>query len=145
MNNPPPRIESTSYGRIATDLRNPDSPIMFVLHLRQASMLVPLADELLAAIQRASVDPKANPGPVDRLIAQGQLRVSPRNPYWLADPASSLDVSVIPPSALCQAVYLPPFCLVHTPGLFEGTLVRTTVSAGQRTATQRPHRRRMRI
>ena len=46
--------------------------------------------------------------------------------YELAHPLHlySINMDSIPLSAYTQVIYMPPFYLTHTPGLFEGTLVK---------------------
>jgi hypothetical protein len=104
-----------------------------------------LAEELAQAAQKPPVTGSPGPVLVNQLRKEGVLRLSARHPQWLADPNSSLDVSTIPDSASCQVIYAPPFYLVHTPGLFEGALARTTLSTVQRTVSPMPHGRSMKI
>jgi hypothetical protein len=145
MNNSQTPLESTNFGTIAARLRDQSSPIYFVLHVKDPAMIAPLAEDLAKAAQQPAgfVGPEALL--VNQLRKEGALQLSARHPQWLADPGSCLDVSTIPASASCQAMYAPPFYLVHTPGLFEGTLAQSPVATVQPVASQKQHGRRIEI
>ena len=138
-------IDPTNFGTVARYLHHPQSPIHYVLHVKDESMLPGLAaklDTAMAASQAGPVDlsPILNP-----LFESGALRISARHEARVNDPRHLVPVTNIPSLAFCQVIYLPPFYLAHTPGLFEGTLVQNAVSPAQRSASERVHSRRTRI
>jgi hypothetical protein len=119
-------IDATDFGTVAAYLRNPRSPIHTVLHVRDRRMLATLAEELTVAAETPSGAGAHGPLLVRRLLAEDAMRVSSRDRLGWCPQTSLVDVSTIPSAARCDVIYLPPFYLVHTPGLFEGTLVRPT-------------------
>jgi hypothetical protein len=58
------------------------------------------------------------------MLQDGSLRLSARHELHVKDPSHLVAASSIPNMAFCRVIYLPPFYLAHTPGLFEGTLVQ---------------------
>jgi hypothetical protein len=119
-------IDPTDFGTVAAYLRNPRSPIETVLHVRDRRMLATLAQALAVNAELPSGAGADGPLLVRRLLSEDALRVSSRARLGWCPPTSVVDVSTIPSAAGCDVIYLPPFYLVHTPGLFEGTLVRPT-------------------
>ena len=126
MNEYEARIDPTDFGTMAGYLRHPQSPIDCLLHVRDRSMLAPLAENLERALQRESGP--AVRAEVRRLLddglKKGDLLISPRRLLPQLEPRQYVDASTVPAKAGCEVLYLPPFYLVHTPGLFEGTLKR---------------------
>jgi hypothetical protein len=122
-------IDPTDFGTIQRYLRHPQSPIDHLLHVRSRDMLAPLAEEL-ANTDPGSVAPWEFPDAVERRLREGSLLLSSRFPLGLSNPGQRVAAATIPPSAACEVIYLPPFCLVHTPRLFEGTLVRQGLGHG---------------
>jgi hypothetical protein len=110
-------------------------------------MLVPLAEELDRLEQSIGkpCDPSTlGPSLFMQLLKEDSLKMSAwsslaKNSCYFVDPYS------IPRSALCEAIFLPPYVLVHTPGLFEGALVRDSISAIPQPPNQRPRSRRMKL
>ena len=58
------------------------------------------------------------------MVKDGSLKVSLRPGLSLPDRIATIDPAAVPRSARCEVIYLPPFYLVHTPGLFEGNLLK---------------------
>lgn len=135
-------IDPTNFGIVADYLRSPKSPIEHVLHVKDRLMLARLAEHLDQAMQ----DPDAARTVsvlIDGFIKEGLLLISSRHPLELSDPSRLVTASNVPRSSACDVIYLPPFYLVHTPGLFEGTLVRNTTATNRQITAQ--HLRGMRI
>ena len=61
---------------------------------------------------------------MQRGLREGTLLISTRHPLNGSDSKRSIEAAAIPRRALCHVIYAPPFYLVHTPGLYEGTLIR---------------------
>lgn len=125
------QIQAITFEFVANHLGDPRSPIRTVYHVREREMLVPLANEL-EQLNRSVGQPcdPATLGPslfMD-LLRQDALRISPPRNLTTSGTRDSIDVFTVPGSAACDVIRLPPFCLVHTPGLFEGTLVQATIS-----------------
>jgi hypothetical protein len=116
------QIDATQFGVVASYLACPRSSIAHLLHVKDPGMLPRLAAQLDAVM-------RPGPAPADRvrdtivpLLQDGSLKVSTREPFEQPVPAALVDAGRVPRTAPCQVIYLPPFYLVHTPGLFEGTL-----------------------
>jgi len=117
-------IDPAEFGLIADYLRSPRSPIFFLLHVRSREALAPLAEALS---KQSDEPPWLFPAVVERGLAEGSLLLSAR--HHSSDFKGTIDARSVPRQALCHVIYSPPFYLVHTPGLFEGTLIRP--NAGQ--------------
>jgi len=63
----------------------------------------------------------------DQLKA-GAVLVSSWQPLDLPEAQRFNAVDSIPRRARCDVIYMPPFYLIHTPGLFEGTLAKPTLA-----------------
>jgi len=129
-------VDPTNFGTVVRHLHHPARQIHFVLHVRDESMLPALAAKLDAAMAGAQNTPVALGSILDPMFADGSLRISarhelPQNNRWPVIP-----VTHVPSLAGCQVIYLPPFYLAHTPGLFEGAFDKPEVlqqqGAGQR-------------
>ncbi len=122
-------IDPTEFGIVADYLRNPSSGIFFLAHVKSTSMLGPLAADLERSVG-APVPPGQFPMPIQRRLDEGSLLVSTSLSLRSLDPTKLVDVLTIPPDTICSVILAPPFYLVHTPGLFEGTLVRQSTREG---------------
>ena len=135
-------IDPAEFGLIADYLRNPQCSIDYLLHVRSIKSLAPLAEALA---QRAQMDqpPWMFPKVVERGLAAGSLRLSAHDLDFRSKRV--VDARSVPRHAMCHVIYAPPFYLVHTPGLFEGTLLRpkTEQSPGHELHQQRAARRKV--
>lgn len=135
-------IDPTNFGTVADYLRNPKSPIEHVLHVKDRPTLVRLAEHLEQVMQD-----RTSSGIVtitlDDFFKEGVLLISSRQPVVLAELSWRVAPFEIPRLAPCHVIYLPPFYLAHTPGLFEGTLIRSAASTRQ--PIQIHHRRGARL
>jgi hypothetical protein len=138
-------IDATDFGTVAAYLRNPRSPIHTALHVSDRRMLAPLAQELAVAAETPSIAGAHGLLLLRRLLSEDALRVSSRDSLGWCPPISVVDVSTIPQAARCDVIYLPPFYLVHTPGLFQGTLVRPTFAETQCRLPQPAARLRLKL
>jgi hypothetical protein len=129
------QIDPTLFGVVRNYLTSPRSPIQHVLHVREPEMLPQLAATLDSALRSALVPQAVVQKALDPLIAEGSLRISSREHVQSPIPGAVVDPACIPRSAGCRVIYLPPFYLVHTPGLFEGTL---QVNKSQGRSTEPP-------
>lgn len=132
-------IDRTTFGIVADYLRNPRSPIDYILHVRDRSRLAPLA-ESLERISQSSDDPSRDVTVLlESHCRQGLLRISARRPLAVehVHVVDSLDVPRLAPA---DVIYLPPYYLSHTPGLFEGTLLRIVRETEQRPGLLQPRR-----
>ena len=119
-------IDRVEFGTVADCLRSPSSPVDHLLHLKSREMLSSLAEELLGP-RKTERPPWNFPVGVERGLREGTILVSSRHPFELNDPKRRVEASAIPRQAIAQAIFAPPFYLVHTRGLFEGTLLRPQV------------------
>ncbi len=115
-------IDPTDFRTVAAYLRNPASPIEYVLHVPSREQLAPLAEELSRAMEREAHPQTALRELVQRHLADGTARISSRQALPGQDPQHCVDAASIPGTAACDVIHLPPFYLAHTPGLFEGRL-----------------------
>ena len=117
-------IDGTSFGVIAAYLRSPNTPIDFIVHVKDPTMHAEVArrieQESLAGIPPG---PPLSPGLRD-LIQEGAVKVSSRLDLGALEPGAVVDVTQVRSSAYTQVIYLPPYYLAHTPGLFEGNVMR---------------------
>jgi hypothetical protein len=126
-------IDPTNFGTVARYLEANGSPIEYVLHTKSESMLPGLA----ARLDHALANHKDVGSILTPLLLNGSLRVSSRDPNRANDPDYVLAASSIPKLAYCRVIYLPPFYLCHTPGLFEGSLIAPDEPIRQGTACRR--------
>jgi hypothetical protein len=117
-------IDPTNFGTVARYLHDPQSPIQYVLHVKEESMLAGVAAKLDAAMAASQGKPVAVRSILDPMLQDGSLRLSARHELQVKDASHLVAASSIPNMAFCRVIYLPPFYLAHTPGLFEGTLVQ---------------------
>ncbi len=125
-------IDPAEFGLIADYLRSPRAPIDYLLHVRSIESLAPLAEALHT---RNDQPPWLFPKVVENGLADGSLRLSARD--RTANSERVVDARSVPRHAMCHVIYSPPFYLVHTPGLFEGTLVRPRNDQGVDSELQR--------
>lgn len=112
-------IDPAEFGLIADYLRSPRSPIEYLLHVRSIESLAPLAEALHVGNDQP---PWLFPKVVENGLADGSRRLSARDLDFNSERV--VDARSVPRHAMCHVIYSPPFYLVHTPGLFEGTLIR---------------------
>ncbi len=115
-------IDPTDFHTVANYLHNPRSPIECVLHVSSRDALAALAGELERALQSGAEAPAAVRGLVRHHLDAGTVRISSRWPLAGHDPRHVVDVASVPGTAGCEVIFMPPFYLAHTPGLFEGKL-----------------------
>lgn len=139
--NPSHEPLTTSIGAIADRLRNRDAWLDFVLHVDSVSRMT----EVVAGIRQSSIDaavpPWELPEVVTRGLREGWLRISSERPLPEISRHQTVRLSEIPASARTSVISMPPYCIAHTPGLFEGTLMRRRVVRSPSVA--RPVGRRM--
>lgn len=114
------QIDPTHFGLVRNYLASPNSSIHHVLHVKDPAMLPRLAASLDGALNSPVARLALVHKTIDPLIEQGTVKISSREPTQSALPGSVIDPASIPRMAPCEVIYLPPFYLVHTPGLFEG-------------------------
>ena len=111
-------IDGIDYRTIEAYLHHPASPIQYIVHARERSLLAPLAAHLNDAIEQGKAAPEHIRGLLVPRIDRGEVLLTATRPLLL--PFGSLVASAdIPKDAYCQVIYLPPFYLSHTQGLFE--------------------------
>ncbi len=125
-------IDPAEFGLIADYLRSPRSPIEYLLHVRSMESLAPLAEALHT---RNDQPPWLFPKIVEDGLADGSLRLSARDLDFSSERV--LDARSVPRHARCHVIYAPPFYLVHTCGLFDGTLIRPRNDQGVDAELQR--------
>ncbi len=125
-------IDPAEFGLIADYLRNPQCSIDYLLHVRSIESLGPLAEALHT---RNDQPPWLFPKIVENGLADGSLRLSARDLDFNSERV--FDARSVPRHAMCHVIYAPPFYLVHTRGLFEGTLIRPRNDQGVDAELQR--------
>jgi hypothetical protein len=136
-------IDPVEFSAVRRYLEAANSEIHFLLHVNSRSVLAQLASDLDPIIAAGPGKNGENGARLTTLLNahmnNGQLLFSSRFP--LAPPFSNHAISpaTIPAATVTYVIYLPPFYLAYTPGLFEGTLVREKVS--ERTGAIRPKAR----
>ena len=119
-------IDPAEFGLIADYLRSPRAPINYLLHVNWRPMLAALAEQL-DFDQNGDYPVRTALRAITRGFRDGSLLISSRHSLDLKNPNVNVDTTTIPRHASCEVIYLPPYYLVHTPGLFEGTLIRREI------------------
>ena len=114
-------IDPTDFGLVTDYLRDPASDIDYLLHVKSADSLAPLAEALDREVHLMDIAAGRFPDAIKRGLAEGSILID------LPDPRQWIDPGSVPRQASCQVLYRPPFYLVHIPGLFEANLVRREV------------------
>ena len=129
-------VDSTDIGVVANCLEHPQSPINYVLHVRSEDLLGPLAEHLVEDMTCRRLPAHLFNQHLNIVAAEWELRVSSRHPAPEISASHQISMRDIPRLARSLVICLPPFYLAHTPGLFEGKLVRPkpqsppTINAG---------------
>lgn len=122
-------IDGTSFGIIAGYLRDPRSPIQYILHVKDRSKLSQVARRLeLEFSSGTSPAQPLSPGLL-ALVQNGAIKVSSREAVVGIAPSAVIDVTQVRRTAYTEVIYLPPFYLAHTPGLFEGKVIDNKLPA----------------
>ena len=137
MNNPESMIDVTRFGVVVDYLQNPNAPIDMILHAKDRPTLVELAQRLGEAYDCWPNSAEKIEDTVKEFISDGRLRVSSLEPMGPPANARIVELSCMPRAASCEVIYMPPFYLTHTPGLFEGSLHRNTATMRSETAAQK--------
>jgi len=117
-------IDGTSFGLVAAYLRSPNAPIDFIVHVKDRAMLAEVARRIeLESLAGIPPGPPLSPGLRD-LIRDGAVKVSSVLNLGPMEPGAVVEVAQVRSSAYTQVIYLPPYYLAHTPGLFEGQVFR---------------------
>ncbi|MGE3310691.1 MAG: hypothetical protein AB7O66_12035 [Limisphaerales bacterium] len=121
-------IDPTDFGTVTRYLKAPSSEIWLVFHVRERQMISKLAEEL----QRESAQTGARPGKfplcVEQGIESGWLKVSARNSHATVPNQKEewfVRAEDVEPRTTTWVLYFPPAYIAHTPGLFEGQVMRS--------------------
>ena len=117
-------IDGIDFQTIHAYLTNPQSPIEMLVHVKDRSMLSRLAEEMVRTNELAQEKGQISLPLYEKLLKEGELKISPQMVTPLHDRKFLVDPFEVPRNATSYVIYLPPFYLVHTPGLFEGTLIK---------------------
>lgn len=119
-------VQSANFGQVADSLRDLSSPVDFLLHVPNEAVLNAVSKTLHSAFVRAVRGEDVNlKAIVEDLFTVGEARLSPPGDPPLEDPSFGVDALGVLPLAPCRFCCQPPFHIVHTPGLFEGTLIQS--------------------
>lgn len=113
-------IDPTEFATLKRHLDHPDSPIEFILYVKDEAMLAPLAARLEQAMESGQED--ALKQELNPLFIDGEVKISADTPLRVPFLGAEIPADSIPLTADCRVIYLPPFYITHTPGLFEGKL-----------------------
>lgn len=130
-------IDGTSFGSIAVYLRHPQSPIDFILHVKDRAMLSEVATRIEQDSRSWASTPGSLPPPLLALVRAGAMKVSSRHPLEHIDSSALIDVDRVNRTAFTEVIYQPPYYLAHTPGLLELKVMVKDPSA-QRTVMKTP-------
>ena len=111
-------MDGTDYGTLEDYLDNPITPIDYILHVRDPRDVPVLAEKIDGIIEQGGPALKHLKELVVPWIEQGDLLITTRRAMLL--PAHAMVEShLIKKDTLCFVIYLPPFYISHTAGLFE--------------------------
>lgn len=111
-------IDGIDYATIEHYLHDPTSEIDYIVHVRDKEFLPKLAEYLDNARAAGMVRPQDISSLVGPWLSTGKLAVTALRPLLI--PHESLIPSQsIPRDTMCYVIYLPPFYLSHTEGVFE--------------------------
>jgi hypothetical protein len=127
MNSHESRIEPTTFGTLATELGCPFSDYDYLIHVHERSMLASLAEQLEPVAAQGGIEPVSLVALLADHLKDGAVRLSSWRPLDVLEPRQFIAVEAVPRRARCDTLSLPPCYLVHTPGLFEGTLATVRV------------------
>ena len=132
------KIHSKQFRVVARQLADPQTPIEAVLHVKSVALLAVLAEkiEMLATNPRTTTELIRALEPMLREKAV-LLSFAKETPAPLSE--FSIPTSAIRPSAWSKVLYMPPFYLGHTPGLFE-EMARQDQTANEICHVPQPHR-----
>ena len=136
-------IDGTTFGLIAGYLRHPRTRINYLIHVKDRAMLAAVASQIELDCQTGRAAGEGLSPGMQALVRDGSIKVSARHAVENLDRSALVDPSGVRRSAYCQVIYLPPFYLVHTPGLFEGKVMnnRPPVRAEARSQSLSPRNR----
>jgi hypothetical protein len=115
--------DGTGFCVVAEYLRHPDSPIQYILHVKEPAMLAEVAALLAPDSLWVTSPPEALWPALLALVRAGATKVSARQGLENLDPSAIIDATRVCPSAHTDVIFLPPFYLAYTPGLFEGKVI----------------------
>jgi len=121
------RIQYGTVVDIVDHFSHPGSPISYVLHVRSRELLVPTAQHLQNELNNPPRSTHLYRQYLSRLLERLDLVLSPRNRGFEIDARRIIPISVIPRVANSTFLYERPFCIAHTPGLFEGRLIHPRI------------------
>ena len=120
-------IDPASFGLIAGYLQSTRSPINFLLHVKDRGMLSEMAQRIDQGLRPFGLGGLSVLPPMQALAQEGAVKISARHPLLNPPPGAMVDPQRVRRSAYCEVIYLPPYYLVHTPGLFEGKVTTAAV------------------
>jgi hypothetical protein len=129
-------IDRTDFGIVAGYLKSPHSPIQWLLHVRDEKMLSQVAEQIEHEHRLGLLKAGELPLVAKRHLKERSMLVSARESGQVFE-ANRIDPEKIPSSASCKVIYLEPYYLVHTPGLFEG---RFGAASGKSQEVKAPER-----
>ena len=121
--------DQTDFNFVAMSLRHPDSPIQYILHVKDRALLAEVAAQIDLDYRSGRSAPQGLSPALLTLIRAGAMKVSARQGQEDLDPGAVIDAARILPSAITEGIFLPPFHLAYTPGLFEGKVIENTPPA----------------
>ena len=115
--------DRTHFSFVAEYLRHPDSPVQYILNVKERALLSEVAaliapDSLWVTSASQGLSPA-----LLALVRDGTLKVSVRQGSEDLDLSAVIDATRVSPSSGTEGIFLPPFYLAYTPGLFEGRVI----------------------
>ena len=116
-------IDGSDFGTISSYMEGDQPPLRFLLHVKERAHLARLAETVQHELEAGNFGKWGLPPSLMDLMRQGLLKFSEHDPWGVVRSAWQVRVKDVDAGARCDVIYLPPFYLVHTPGLFEGKCV----------------------
>ena len=134
-------IDSLSFRTVAAQTR-PPNPFINSIYFVPDRALLPVLAEAWAAAQahRAADGSVTEPALVSQLQNREALRVFENHVLPWTSRSSLIELRTIPDWAACEAIFVPPFCVAHVPGLFEGSFVHQKTTLATPSAMHQPMR-----
>ena len=118
-------IQPTYIGRVARELRKPNSPTKYLVHVRNRDTLTEVADWInIELMARSGPGPNLTPA-VQGLASRGIAKVSSYLPLPDLPEKAILDPKDLSQFTFCDMIRVRPYCLVTNPGVFREQITNT--------------------
>ena len=119
-------IAATDFRTLLAYLYHPQSPIDYHLHVDSRLTLLELAEKLDRPVDPTTLNPVWVAETLQDYTRRGQLRLTCRHPSAFPEPSVVIPAAAIGHETPCSGLYLPPFYLSLTEGVFESERARVS-------------------